>query len=192
MKHFLLTICLLLSAAATANAQCPFPFTSPPSALPVQLVCGGGTLVDLWITGSNIKWYNEPALTNELPLTTPLENGKTYYAVQTSGDCISDYRAVTAYTQPTVNQPFSQNYCNNMNILETNFSGTPNTTFHWTNDNTAIGLPASGTGNLPPFTTTNTTNAIITGSIKVTPTSDWCVIGTPVYFDIAKATYVPP
>ena len=41
-------------------------------------------------------------------------------------------------------------------------------TYNWTNDNTAIGLAASGTGDIPSFTATNNTTAQITGTITVT------------------------
>jgi gliding motility-associated-like protein len=44
-------------------------------------------------------------------------------------------------------------------------------TFAWTNSNTSIGLAASGTGNIPAFTATNTTSSPITGNITVTPKS---------------------
>ncbi len=49
----------------------------------------------------------------------------------------------------------------------TNSGGT--TTYSWTNTNTAIGLAASGSGNIS-FTSTNATNAPIQGEIAVTPT----------------------
>ena len=38
----------------------------------------------------------------------------------------------------------------------------------WTNDNTDIGLAASGTGNIPSFTATNSTTGPITANITVT------------------------
>ena len=45
------------------------------------------------------------------------------------------------------------------------------TSFSWTNSNTAIGLAASGTGNISSFTAINTESAPITATIKVTPKS---------------------
>lgn len=48
------------------------------------------------------------------------------------------------------------------------------TTFTWTNSNTLIGLPASGTGDIPPFTTTNGTNSPIAGLISITPLANNC------------------
>lgn len=42
-------------------------------------------------------------------------------------------------------------------------------TYSWTNNQPSIGLASSGTGNIPSFTATNTTNAPITATITVTP-----------------------
>lgn len=52
-------------------------------------------------------------------------------------------------------------------------------TYTWTNNNTSIGLAASGTGSIPSFTTLNSGTAIIT----VTPIQLGC-IGTPETFEI--------
>ncbi|WP_281310146.1 T9SS type A sorting domain-containing protein [Flavobacterium flavigenum] len=46
----------------------------------------------------------------------------------------------------------------------------PPVTYNWTNDNTSIGLAASGTGNIPSFTGTNNSNVPVTATITVTPT----------------------
>ena len=60
----------------------------------------------------------------------------------------------------------------------------PGSTYQWTNTNTAIGLAASGTGNLPVWTAPeNNTGTYITGAVCVTPTLDGCD-GLPMCFDI--------
>ncbi|MDR3680226.1 MAG: T9SS type A sorting domain-containing protein [Flavipsychrobacter sp.] len=72
---------------------------------------------------------------------------------------------------PTVTvSPTSQTVCNNASIAQITFSGSPasGTVYNWTNNNTAIGLAASGSGNIS-FTATNTTTAPITAIITVTP-----------------------
>jgi len=48
------------------------------------------------------------------------------------------------------------------------FSGTA-TSFNWNNSNPSIGLAASGTGNLPVFTNTNTSSNPLLATITVTP-----------------------
>ena len=55
-----------------------------------------------------------------------------------------------------------------------NFVATPDATLNWTNSNTSIGLPASGTGNLPSFVAVNKGNNPITATISVTPSINGC------------------
>jgi hypothetical protein len=55
------------------------------------------------------------------------------------------------------------------NPATVNFSGSSGATFAWTNSNTAIGLGASGSGNIN-FTIANVTTQEV-GTITVTPTS---------------------
>jgi gliding motility-associated-like protein len=52
---------------------------------------------------------------------------------------------------------------------------TPGATMTWTNSNTAIGLAASGTGNVPAFTAVNLGTQPITATITVTPRINGCV-----------------
>ncbi|NIG56389.1 PKD domain-containing protein [Chitinophaga sp. Cy-1792] len=76
---------------------------------------------------------------------------------------------------PTVNKPADQVLCNNTATTAINFTGSnAGTVFNWTNNNPAIGLAASGTGNIPAFTAVNTgaTNQVAT--ITITPVRDGC------------------
>ncbi|MEK7225447.1 MAG: choice-of-anchor J domain-containing protein, partial [Bacteroidota bacterium] len=72
----------------------------------------------------------------------------------------------------TVNTVPNQTLCNGASTAAVNFSS-PTTggtiAYNWTNSNTAIGLAASGAGNIPSFTATNTGNAAISGTVTVTP-----------------------
>jgi len=73
------------------------------------------------------------------------------------------------------------------------FSGTASN-FSWTNDTPGIGLPASGTGNIPSFTTTNTTGAVLTATITASPqpnTPGGCA-GPPTVFTIKVAPQLTP
>ncbi|MEN9406536.1 MAG: hypothetical protein RLZ12_820, partial [Bacillota bacterium] len=65
------------------------------------------------------------------------------------------------------------------------FTGTTDC-FNWTNSNTAIGLAASGYGNIPSFTTNNDTSTIIEATITVTPLCTCTSSG-----DIAATTELP-
>ncbi len=90
-----------------------------------------------------------------------------------NGLCGSYIDEMNVTVNPTgqVTQPSNQVFCNNslstVTFATTNSGGT--TTYAWTNDNAAIGLGATGTGNLS-FTATNSSTAPITGTIVVTPT----------------------
>lgn len=91
-----------------------------------------------------------------------------------------DNVTVTGTTPPTVNPPADVTACAGANV-PVNFSGTGSPTFNWTNNNTAIGLGASGMGNLnfPAAAVTTPTTATIT----VTPSAAGCT-GQPETFDI--------
>jgi hypothetical protein len=91
---------------------------------------------------------------------------------------------ITVNPTATVNAVSNQTVCNGAATTAVTF-GSPvsGATYAWTNSNTAIGLAASGTGNLASFTGTNATTAPITGTITVTPTANGCV-GTASTFTI--------
>jgi hypothetical protein len=89
-----------------------------------------------------------------------------------------------------VNDPGDRVFCHNENTaiiaFTTNRTG-GTTTYSWTNDNTAIGLGAGATGNIPSFTASNTGTSAITANIEVTPTftnNGVSCDGTPVTFTI--------
>ncbi|TCZ74099.1 PKD domain-containing protein [Flaviaesturariibacter aridisoli] len=76
---------------------------------------------------------------------------------------------------PTVNAPANQVVCNTSTAPATAFvSPLPGISFTWTNDNPAIGLPASGSGDVPAFIAVNTTNTPIVATITVIPSSSTC------------------
>jgi len=65
--------------------------------------------------------------------------------------------------------------CNNSPFTAAPFvSDVSAATFSWTNDNTAIGLAASGTGSLPAFTPVNAGTTPIVANITVTPQNGVC------------------
>ena len=88
---------------------------------------------------------------------------------------------ITVNPQPTVNQPADVAVCGGANVSST-FSGSPaGTTFSWTNDNTAIGLGASGNGNINFASAAVTSQEVAT--ITVTPSNGPCP-GVPKTFMI--------
>lgn len=55
----------------------------------------GETLADLDVTGESLTWYSDLELTTEIPATTVLVDGTTYYVTQTVGECVSTALSVT-------------------------------------------------------------------------------------------------
>ncbi len=84
--------------------------------------------------------------------------------------------------QCDANPVANQTVCNNVATTAINFTGTA-TTFNWTNNTTSIGLAASGTGNIAPFTALNSTATAVTATITVTPSTGVCT-GASISFTI--------
>jgi uncharacterized repeat protein (TIGR02543 family) len=89
---------------------------------------------------------------------------------------------------PQVNVIPSDTVCNQDAVSAVNFSssvtGASPVIYDWTNDNTATGLAAAGTGNIAGFTATlNTTNAPQVSTVTVTPKIGGCS-GSPKTFYI--------
>ncbi len=82
---------------------------------------------------------------------------------------------ITVNPTPAAIVPSDFTVCNGATVPAMSFtSQTPGTSFSWTNSNTVIGLPASGTGNIEAFTAVNTTNVPVTATISVTPAANGC------------------
>jgi gliding motility-associated-like protein len=71
---------------------------------------------------------------------------------------------------PTVTPIANSIYCNGETTNNVLFTGTiSGTQFTWTNNNTAIGLPGTGSGTISPFVATNSGIVPITGNFTVVP-----------------------
>ncbi|MBL0057140.1 MAG: beta-propeller fold lactonase family protein [Chitinophagaceae bacterium] len=77
---------------------------------------------------------------------------------------------ITVNPTPDVAQPANQAVCNNSSTAAINFTGS-GTVFDWTNNNTSIGLAASGIGNIASFIATNATASPVTATVTVTPST---------------------
>lgn len=100
--------------------------------------------------------------------------------------CTGPSKNFTITVQPAlaVNAVTDQNLCSGALSQAINFSGgAAGTVYTWVNNNTNIGLPANGTGNINPFTVTNNTGTAITAVVTVTPTFNGC-LGSPKSFSI--------
>ena len=82
----------------------------------------------------------------------------------------AQYIGIIINPTPTVNSISNQVLCKGNSTTAVNFTGfVPGTVYRWTNDNTSIGLAASGTGNIASFTTINNGTAPVVATITVTP-----------------------
>ena len=83
--------------------------------------------------------------------------------------------SITVNPTPDVVQPVDQSLCNASSTNTVSFTGAvAGSVFNWINDNTSIGLAASGSGDIPAFTAINTTSAPITATITITPLANGC------------------
>jgi len=141
---------------------------------------GGRTQTHALLTGSpaidkgsaaNYPVSTLPILTDQRDSIRPIDFPAIPNAAGGNGSDIGAYELGSGSTciPPTVDPVPNQTLCAGASTLPVNFTGTAGATFSWTNTNTAIGLAASGSGNIPSFIATNTTLLPITGTITVTP-----------------------
>lgn len=159
----------------------------------------GGTIVYNWVNNApgiglaangsgNIGSFNAINTTNA-PVVATITATPTFTAGSVGCAGTPEIFTITVTPTPTVNTITNQVVCNDAQTTAIAFSGLPSgNEFTWTNNNTDIGLAASGTGNIDAFTATNTTNAPVTATITVTPSYDnaggpTCT-GTPATFTI--------
>jgi len=78
--------------------------------------------------------------------------------------------SITVNPTPSVNAVSDQELCAGTATTPINFTGNiPGTVFTWTNSLPVIGLPASGSGNIPSFTTINQSADTLTAVVQVVP-----------------------
>ena len=128
------------------------------------------TAIGLAASGTNSIATFTATNTGSSPITANITVTPNYSNGSVSCSGTSKTFTITINPTPTINQPLDLVYCNGSNTSAIAFAGTiVGTTYTWTNNNTAIGLAASGTGNIPVFSATNSGNAPITATITVTP-----------------------
>jgi|GEM_PF-5944637 len=173
-----------------------------------QTVCTGGTatfVIDATGTGLGFQWQrgstnltdvaghisgsNTPTLTITNAVAGDIGSNYNVVVSNLSGICQTAYSgniSLAVNPTPVVNAVSDKVFCNNDPSAAIPFSGVA-TAYTWTNDNTSIGLDASGTGNIPGFTAANTGTSPVTAHIQVTPTytsGGTTCTGTPVNFTI--------
>jgi hypothetical protein len=93
--------------------------------------------------------------------------------------------SVTVNPVPVVTAVADISACPAVDFIAVHYtSSVGGSTFNWTNSNTVIGLPASGSGDISSYIApTNNSGSVITGNISVTATASACV-SNPVTFKI--------
>ena len=129
------------------------------------------------IQATNVNLSQPGANTVKAALVTcenqPLGNGVT---VQVIGD---------GGTLPTVDPVADRTICVGAQTTPIVFTGnTQDATYFWTNNQPSIGLPASGTGNLPAFLPQLSGSDPVTATITVIPSNGDCT-GNPITFFIS-------
>ena len=66
--------------------------TPPPTGLASQVFCNDGLVSQLQVTGTNVQWYDTPTGGVPTVSSTPLDDGKHYYASQSIDGCESSQR----------------------------------------------------------------------------------------------------
>jgi gliding motility-associated-like protein len=147
-------------------------------------ICPGGSAnltATTVIDATNYSWTGPNGFgstdQNVLSITPPTIPGTYDYTVTAtvaSGTCEST-TTITVYEPPTVVLPADMAVCNQTPIAATLLTSIPTgATYAWTNSNPVIGLAATGTGNIPAFTASNSSNAVLQSTITVTPTLNGC------------------
>jgi len=142
----------------------------------------GGTTTYTWVNDTPGIGLAAIGLGNISPFTA-INNGNapvvatvtvTPYFTNGPSTCSGTSQTFTITVNPMgqVNDPPDQVLCDGsitsaINFITGNTIGT--TTFTWTNNQTSIGLAASGSGNIPAFTATNSGTQPVIATITVTP-----------------------
>ena len=168
------------SVTATATVSINSPIIIIASA--TSPLCAGQTLNLSGSAASTYTWSGPGGFTssqqNPTVQSITITSAGTYtlIATDTNGCKGIDTAFVLIKPVPVVSVSPAE-YCPGVSTLPTIFSSNPGGTtasFYWTNLNTGIGLGASGSGNIPSFTTINTTNGSVTAIVLVHASYNGC------------------
>ncbi len=177
------------TAIETVN---PVPYADQVSVSPV---CNGSLTNIIYFTdtipGTTFSWTSD-TFSIGLPAASGVDSIRSFQAlnpadtavtatitvIPATSTCTGDAMSFTITVKPTpsVSPIGSQTVCNGIATTAVTFggSGVDATSYNWINNKPAIGLAASGTGNIDAFTATNGDDTIIVATIVVTPVADGC------------------
>ena len=126
------------------------------------------------VSGGSEQLTPVSSIGQTLTNTTAAVATSTYTVTPFSGGCtgVPFNVIITVNPIPTVNALKDTTLCAGVLFNQScDFSGSVNgTVYIWISDNSTIGIPLSGTGKIPSFTTINTSSLPITATLIVTPT----------------------
>ncbi len=171
------------STTICSGSNATITFTGTPNATVTYQVGGSNQTIVLDAAG-NATVSVSPASTTTYSLSS--------VQINPPGGCtstISGSATVTVSPLPVATAVLPIDVCTGSNVTVPVFVSTPaGATFSWSNNNPAIGLAASGTGNIPSFAGLNPGTTPNSATITLTPTLNSCV-GTAITFVI---TINPP
>ena len=148
-----------------------------------QIACDGSVIPDLFAIGSNVNWYTDPALTNNVFSGNSFSTGQTlpnvytYYVTNSQNGCESASSSVnlTINATPTVPSSSNETICEGGVVPDLNASGT---LVNWYSDQALTNNVFSGnsfsTGQTLPnvytYYVTNSQNGCESGYISVSLT----------------------
>ncbi|HRG00955.1 MAG TPA: PKD domain-containing protein [Bacteroidia bacterium] len=194
------------SANSCVGSSTNFTITVNPipnvNSVPSATYCSGVSVPVTNLTGSVTSTTFDWSNTNTSIGLTNLGNGNipSYTAANATTSGISGVITVTPTANACVGSPVnytvvvnpipnvspvtSTAVCSGANVSTVNFSGNViGTSFVWNNSNTTIGLGNSGIGNVPSFTSSNSSVSSVIGVVSVTPTANSC-LGIPINYSV--------
>ena len=156
---------------------------------------GGGNIIYNWVNTAPSIGLAATGSGNILPFTATNVSAVPVIAIITvtpsfvngTSNCVGIPITFSITVNPTavVNAIANQTVCAGQPTTPVSFTGAvAGATYNWVNSNPAIGLAASGTGNIASFIAQNTTFNTITGTITVTPNTAFGCVGSSKSFDI--------
>jgi hypothetical protein len=205
------TISVNATASGCTGPTKTFTITVNPTpniAQPINQVLCNGSVINIsnftgTVAGTSFNWTNNNTAiglaasgAGNINAFTAVNNSTipviaTVTVTTTANGCPGQTKSFTITVNPTANvaQPINQNLCNGTAVTAVNFTGSViGTSYNWVNNNPAIGLGSTGSGNIPSFIATNTTNAPVSATITVSPTAGSCAGPIKTFTIIVKPT----
>jgi len=180
---------VLVSPAPTVTAVSPITLCSG-ATVPTQTFTGNQPAATYTWTNNQTSIGLAASGSGALPSFTATNNSAnpvtaTVSVVPNLGTCngVASNFTITVTPAPTITVPTSNVYCEGATVPAIPWTTSSATvSVAWTNNNTATGMGASGTGTIPTFLTSQVNTQTIS-TITATPSQGACV-GNPITFNL--------